>query len=48
MTEETSQFGANGSGRRTYARQFDTTVTAFWWRAALLDVEVSEGATGCL
>jgi hypothetical protein len=45
MTKETLQFGANRSGRRTYAGQFDAAVTAFWWRAALLDVEVSEGAT---
>jgi hypothetical protein len=48
MAEWTSWFGVNGSRRRTYTGQFDTAVTAFWWRAALLDVEVSEGAAGGL
>jgi hypothetical protein len=33
---------------RTYTRKFDTAITAFRGRAALLDVEESEFATGSL
>lgn len=35
-------------GYSTYAWKFDATVTTFWWRTLLLDVEIPKLAAGSL